>query len=324
MIPLITVVVPTYKRPRLLKDCLDALCAQDLPGELFEIVVADDGPSVGTRLLVESFARNFPGAPMISYLEVTGRHGPAAARNLGWQNATASFIAFTDDDCRPARGWLRHGLKALEHGADAAWGKLIMPLPSLPTDYEKDASHLADAEFVTANCFCRKAALVRIGGFDERFRLAWREDSDLFFNLLDMHANIVHVPNAVVVHPIRPAPWGVSLPQQRKVLFDALLYKKHPVRYRSKIRSQPPWNYYFISAALIAAPAFAATGHPYATGLATAVWLMFTLEFMLRRLRGTARDLRHIAEMAVTSLLIPPLALYWHWRGAFKFRVIYA
>lgn len=322
--PLITVVVPTYKRPQLLKDCLDALCAQDLPGELFEIVVADDGPSTGSRLLVESFARNFPDAPVIRYLEVTGRHGPAAARNCGWRNARANLIAFTDDDCRPARDWLRHGLKALEQGADAAWGKLVMPVPPLPTDYEKDASHLANAEFVTANCFCRKAALMRVGGFDERFRLAWREDSDLFFNLLDIHAGIVHVPKAVVVHPIRPAPWGVSLSQQRKVLFDALLYKKHPARYRSKIRSRPPWNYYVIVAALIAAAGFAATRHYYIAGPAMALWLVFTLEFMLRRLRGTARDLRHIAEMAVTSLLIPPLALYWHWRGAFKFRVIYA
>jgi Predicted glycosyltransferases len=221
---------------------------------------------------------------------------PAAARNCGWRDATADFIAFTDDDCRPRPEWLRNGLLALEQGADAAWGKLVMPVPEKPTDYEKDASNLAHAEFVTANCFCRKSALEQVGGFDERFRLAWREDSDLFFNLLNLDAKIVHAPAAVVVHPIRPAPWGVSLSQQHKILFDALLYKKHPAYYRARIRSSPPWNYYVITFSLILAVILAATGNFPGAGLAIAVWLGFTLDFILHRLHGTSLDMRHVAK----------------------------
>lgn len=323
MAPLICVVVPTYKRPQLLKQCLGALYAQDLRGEFFEIVVADDGPSAANRALVEDFDREFTNGPAIRYVPVTDAHGPAAARNSGWRNSRADFIAFTDDDCQPQREWLRHGLQALEHGADAAWGKLVMPVPARPTDYEKDASHLAHAEFVTANCFCRKTVLERIGGFDERFRLAWREDSDLFFNLLNIDANIVHAPDAVVVHPVRPAPWGVSLSQQRKTVFDALLYKKHPQYYRSRIRPSPPWNYYVIVVSLAAVPVFVLSGNPLGAGTAAVVWSGLTAAFLLHRLRGTARTFRHVAEMVFTSALIPPLALYWHWRGAFKFRVLY-
>lgn len=320
---LISVVVPTYRRPLLLQKCLNALCTQDLPADAFEIIVADDGPSADTRAMVESFWQQYPAAPVIRYLEVTGRHGPAAARNLGWRNAATWLIAFTDDDCQPQHGWLRHGLQALQQGADAAWGKLVMPVPPVPTDYQKDASHLAHAEFVTANCFCRKVMLERIRGFDERFRLAWREDSDLYFNLLDNGARIVHVPDAVVIHPVRPAPWGVSLSQQRKVLFDALLYKKHPSYYRIKIRPHPPWNYYAIVASLLAGLVLLASGHGDGAAFFALIWLTLTLEFMLRRLRGTSHAPGHIIEMLVTSVLIPPLALYWHWRGAFKFRVPY-
>lgn len=323
MTPLISVVVPTYKRPQMLKECLLALCAQDLPPGVFEIVVADDGPDAGTRAMVDTFAQDHACVPQIRYLEVSGRHGPAAARNCGWRNAAANFIAFTDDDCRPRPEWLRHGLLMLEQGADAAWGKLVMPVPAKPTDYEKDAANLSRAEFVTANCFCRKSALEQVGGFDERFRLAWREDSDLFFNLLNLDARIVHAPAAVVVHPIRPAPWGVSLSQQRKILFDALLYKKHPAYYRARIRSLPPWNYYVITLSFILAIVLTVAGDFQGAWLAIAVWLGFTLDFILRRLRGTSLDIRHIAEMAVTSALIPPIALYWHWRGVLKFRVLY-
>lgn len=40
----------------------------------------------------------------------------------------------------------------------------------------------------------------------------------------------------------------------------------------------------------------------------------------LHRLHGTSQELRHIAEMVVTSVLIPPLAIYWRLRGALTYR----
>ena len=41
----------------------------------------------------------------------------------------------------------------------AAAGRVVVPLPERPTDYERDAAGLEGTEFVTANCFCRRAAL---------------------------------------------------------------------------------------------------------------------------------------------------------------------
>src|SRR5437588_356229 len=79
---------------------------------------------------------------------------------------------------------------------------------------------LERAEFVTANCFVRRSVLERLGGFDETFRMPWREDADLQFRLLEAGCTIAAAPAALIVHPVRPAPWGVSLRQQRKVMFD--------------------------------------------------------------------------------------------------------
>lgn len=319
----ISVVVPTYQRPQLLEQCLKSLLAQDLSADAFEIIIADDGPSAATEALVQQYASRSASRPEIRYIAVTGPHGPAAARNRGWRAAGADIIAFTDDDCQPGPRWLSEGLSVVKQGADAAWGKIVMPVPAVPTDYEKDASHLAHAEFVTANCFCRRSALQRVGGFDERFRLAWREDSDLFFNLMNSGAVIRHAPQAIVVHPIRPAPWGVSLSQQRKVVFDALLYKKHPDLYRQKIRATPPWDYYGIVASVLFAVTALFWGHVSAALGALAIWLALTLAFFWRRMRGTSRSPRHVLEMLWTSVLIPPVALFWHWRGVLKFRVLY-
>ena len=80
-----------------------------------------------------------------------------------------------------------------------------MPLPERPTDYEADASGLARAEFATANVFVKRAALALVNGFDERFTSAWREDSDLQFALLATGGRIVRAPDALVIHPVRPA-----------------------------------------------------------------------------------------------------------------------
>ena len=324
-VPAVSVVVPTCGRVELLDRCLAALLRQTLAGQHYEIIVVDDHPHVRTRQLV-SLWRDSSGelGPAVSYLPNAGRHGPAAARNRGWRSARAPIVAFTDDDTVPSPGWLQQGLAAFGDNVDALCGRIEMPLPASPTDYERDAQQLESAEFVTANCFCRKSVLLALRGFDERFLLAWREDSDLHFRLLAMRANIARAPHAVVVHPVRPAPWGVSLLQVRKIAFDALLYKKHPRLYREKIRATPRWDYYAIVAALLLAALGAAAGNLALATAGAAVWCALTLLLALRRLRGTSRSPSHVAEMALTSALVPPLAVFWRIAGAIRFRVAFA
>ena len=46
------------------------------------------------------------------------------------------------------------------------------------------------------------------------------------------------------------------------------------------------------------------------------LWLALTAWFCARRLRGASWAPRHVAEMAVTSALVPPLSVYWRLRGA--------
>jgi glycosyltransferase involved in cell wall biosynthesis len=323
--PRASVVVPTYHRPDLLEQCLAALCGQSGDLGSYEVIVADDAASEATRTQVEAWAgRAGNDALRFRYVAVRGNHGPAAARNAGWKSATSDIIAFTDDDCLPEPGWLAAGVQAISGAAPAATGRVVVPLNSNPpTDYELDTSHLADAGFITANCFCRRSLLSEVGGFDERFTTAWREDSDLQFKLLARGCAIVHVSDAVVVHPVRPAPWGVSLRQQRKVQFNALLYKKHPVLYRQRIQRLPPLHYYASLLALIGAVAGGLTARRRLSLVGTGVWTLLYTRFCARRLRGTSRRPSHIAEMAVTSAIVPFLSIYWRLCGALKFRVIF-
>jgi GT2 family glycosyltransferase len=321
----VSVVVPTCGRLDLLDRCLDALTRQTLDPSAYEVIVVDDEPNHNTLHLVAGWrARTALRGPRLLYIANAGPHGPAAARNRGWRVAQAPVVAFTDDDTVPAPTWLTNGVAAFDDGVDALCGRIEMPLPATPTDYQRDARLLETAEFVTANCFCRKNVLEALDGFDERFTAPWREDSDLHFRLLEMRANIVRAPQALVVHPVRPAPWGVSLLQIRKIAFDALLYKKHPQLYRQKIKGVPRWDYYLIVGALLVALAALAAGN---TGMASgsgALWLALTVRFCARRLAGTVKTPSHIAEMVVTSALIPPLAVFWRIAGAIRYRVRFA
>lgn len=320
----VSVVIPTYKRTDLLERCIDALLAQSLSRQAYEIVVCDDGPDVMTRALVaDRAAACADDGPRLRYVPVRGTQGPAGARNAGWRIAQAPVIAFTDDDTIPDPAWLASGLcKLRERRADAVTGRVRVPLPSAPTDYERDAAGLDGAEFVTANCFVSRAMLERVGGFDERYTSAWREDSDLQFSILKAGGTMARAVDAVVVHPVRPAPWGVSLSQQRKSQFEALLYKKHPRYYRERV-PPPPWHYYGIVLALTVAALAALSGYWDLAMAMLAAWTALTARFCARRLRDTTRRPSHVAEMLWTSMLIPPLSVYWRARGAIRFRVAF-
>lgn len=319
MSPKISVIIPTYRRPELLKKCLAALATQSFLKEDFEVIVVSDGPDAETEAAVrEIISGNF------RYLALPQKGGPAAARNLGWQAAVGTLIAFTDDDTVPDADWLADYLKHYQGENHIAYtGKIVVPRPERPTDHARNTAGLETADFVTANCAVTRAALEAVGGFDERFSAAWREDSDLEFRLLETGVPIVKLEDALVVHPVRQAPWGVSLKEQKKGVFNALLYKKFPEKYRQKIQPRPALDYYGIILATGGAVAGLALGKKGLTLGAGAVAAALMARFIARRLRGADRSPGHVTEMVATSLLIPYASVYWQLRGAWRYKVVF-
>src|SRR4051794_14601766 len=52
----VSVVIPTFRRPHLLRRCLAAVCAQNFDPPSFEVIVCDDANDADTRALVEEVA----------------------------------------------------------------------------------------------------------------------------------------------------------------------------------------------------------------------------------------------------------------------------
>ena len=327
--PRISVVMPTFRRPLLLLRCLNALLAQTLPAAAFEIVVVDDGRTEDARAACESVAREAArrGGPAIRYLRPEGQAGPAAARNVGWRAAAGRLIAFTDDDTLPDPDWLRAGDAAMTvPGRMAAWGYVRVPVPAALTDNARNTANMENGVFLTANAFVMREALEAVGGFDERYRRAWREDTDLYFALLARYGHegaVVPAPAARVVHPVREARFLVSLGQQANMAFDALLFKKYPALYDRHVGMRhPPLDYSIIVAATIAG-VVALPFWGLAAGVLWAIALRFILKLALRRQRGLSKAPRQVADVLLSSFAIPYLSLYWRAVGALRWRVAF-
>ncbi|MGH8854412.1 MAG: glycosyltransferase family 2 protein [Telluria sp.] len=315
----VSVVLPACGRMDLLDRSLDALMRQQLDPRHVEIIVVDDEPNHNTLHLVAGWrSRTLERGPRLSYVANPGPSGPASARNRGWRTARAPIIAFTSDDAVPEPGWLAEGLAAFRADADVVCGTIQTPLPPQPS------AHGHAADFTSANCFFRKPVLERLAGFDERFTVPRATDADMHFRLLEHGVAIVRAPRALVVHPVRPAPWGASLLQIRHAVFDALLYKKHPALYRQKVEPHPRRDHYAIVGMLLLALAGLAAAQPVLAGLAFGAWLLLTARLCAQWLRGAAHTPAHVADMVITSALLPPLTVFWRLAGAVRYRVRFA
>jgi len=318
----ITVVVPTYKRPELLSRCLRALEEQEFDKSTFDVIVVSDGPDKYTRQLACSW--KYAGLIDVKYLLMPVKKGPAAARNAGWRASDAPLIAFTDDDTIPDPYWLQSIWQAWKGEPTVVYtGRVVVPIKGRPTDYEWNTAQLEKADFVTANCACTRLALELVNGFDESFETAWREDSDLEFRLLQQNIPIYHLHDAIVLHPARKASWGVSIREQRKNIFNALLYKKFPRLYRERIQRTPAWNYYLMISCSLLGAIFALYGAYTASVVLFGAWLLMIGLFAGKRLKHTSRTASHILEMIVTSAAIPFAATYWSLYGAWRYKVLY-
>lgn len=302
-----TVVIPTIGRPSLIA-LLSAL--QVAPGPRpVQLIVVDDSaggsPGLEDRL------------PDGTTLLHSGGRGPAAARNLGWRAARTPWVSFLDDDVLPDPDWwarLAEDIAGAAYDVAGIQGRLRVPLPKhrRPTDWERSTAGLATATWITADMTYRRAVLSAVGGFDERFPRAYREDSDLALRIVTAGGRIVSGRRSIT-HPVRPSDTWASLRQQAGNSDDVLMRRLHGKRWRDRVSAAPGriGRHIVITAAGLGALGSLAIGR---RRLATACALSAgagVAELALARISPGPRDTEEIARMFATSLMIPPAAV-WH------------
>jgi cellulose synthase/poly-beta-1,6-N-acetylglucosamine synthase-like glycosyltransferase len=128
----ITVIVPARNEERFIKDCLDSLCAQSYPKNLFEVLVVDDHSTDRTAQIVDGFdpllikrisLKDHVEAPINSYKK--------KAIEIGVLHSNGDLILTTDADCIVPAGWITTLAAFYEtcHPAFIAAPVLISPVP---------------------------------------------------------------------------------------------------------------------------------------------------------------------------------------------------
>ena len=181
--PEVTAVVPTHRRPELMREAVQSIIDQDYPG-LIEILVVFDacepelpdvqtGPSRTLRAIVNERVR-----------------GLAGARNAGILAATYGFVAFLDDDDTWLPGKLSAQMPIFEEHADVRLVGTAMQVESGHRTHERLVpSDVVTREDLVRNrlaglhsssfVFRRDALVDEIGLIDENLPAGYGEDYDV-------------------------------------------------------------------------------------------------------------------------------------------------
>jgi GT2 family glycosyltransferase len=230
----VSIVVCSYNGAAHLPAVLASLRAQTIDASRVDTLVVDDGSSDSTSVVAADH-----GARVITLSENCGL---AAARNAGVRASRAGIVAFTDDDCVCAPGWLEQLLAPFADpavlavsgdvtpaGPDSLNVRFLQrrnplaPLSGVFLDAPSPARRLAVYgrgllrgpprlasgerlySVVGANMAFRRGVLHEFGGFDEAFRFG-SEEKELCIRIHARHeaAAIVFAPRAMVSHTFAP------------------------------------------------------------------------------------------------------------------------
>lgn len=200
--PLISVIIPHYNDLANLERCMGLLAAQTLPGNQFEVVVADNNSRCGlngVKRVCGSMARVVPALAQ----------GAGSARNAAVKASRGRVLAFINSDCRPTPAWLERGLSALS-SADIIGGQVDVEYenPEHPTAVEAFEKvfafnfkrYIEKIGFSgSGNMFVPREIFDRVGGF--RGQVA--EDLDWGRRAIAANYRFHYAADVVVSHPAR-------------------------------------------------------------------------------------------------------------------------
>jgi glycosyltransferase involved in cell wall biosynthesis len=203
--PVVSVVVPTRGRAAYLEVTLDSLLDQRTE-TAYEIVVVDDGATDATAAVVAT-------RPAVRYVAHGEGRGLNAARNTGLQEGQAELIAFVDDDVLVPPGWIdalvagsRRHLEAEAFGGPIrarfegrtprGCGREEPPITTL----DLGADDCEATKAWGANFAVRRAAVERVGPFDERIVRPHGDEEEWLERLRSAGGTIVYLAGAGLDH----------------------------------------------------------------------------------------------------------------------------
>ena len=161
--PLISVIIPTFNRPKLLKKALNSALNQSYKN--LEIIVTDDGADESASEICKNFAD-----PRIKFVKnLTRAKSPNGNKNNGFDNASGELVCLLDDDDELLPGAIEECLKFIKQGFSCVFADCLCEVDGALTDKISGSSpYLQSGEMSKIDYHCG-----RVGG--EFFKLFKRE-----------------------------------------------------------------------------------------------------------------------------------------------------
>ncbi|MEK6805806.1 MAG: glycosyltransferase family A protein [Pseudomonadota bacterium] len=238
--PLVTVVMPTHNRARLLRRAIISILTQSYRN--LELIVVDDASTDDTNETVRAFAD-----PRLRYIRLDHNRRAAAARNIGIREAKGELIAFQDDDDIWMPQKLAIQVAALQ-AAPAHVGLNLcshIQLSTVDTLYVGGAERFKWIDFsrgmdwrfgmiATPAWLARRQVLLDAGLFDEGMK-AW-DDWEYALRLKDL-CDFSFVPEPLFIQDQRRIPGSGMWDNQKVYANDmGIIMRRHGARWAKQPR----------------------------------------------------------------------------------------
>jgi glycosyltransferase involved in cell wall biosynthesis len=236
----LSVVIPTYNRLPILRQCLQALEGQRLEAPLqgYEVVVVDDGSTDATV----AWLKQAGSAGELPHLRLIRQEhgGPAQGRNRGVEAARGDVIVFIDSDLVVRPDFLLSHARNLDQDWRRVGDRLSFTYGAVinTADFENPMGErhklrdLSWAYFATGNVAIERCLLEQAGLFDTAFHLYGWEDLELGERLRALGVRLVRCPAAAGYH-WHPAFSLEQIPhllrvEQERARMALVFFRKHP------------------------------------------------------------------------------------------------
>ena len=226
----LSVVIPTYNRKDMLKECLETLQMQTYPKELFEVVVVNDGSSDGTDKFLKEYQKK-AGYKLRYYNQEN--QGVSAARNLGIAKSLGDVVVFIDDDCMAEKDLLKKLSRGYNNDSvGCVGGAIISYTPKTLVEKYIDRKKLLTQEHflccgpvITSNTSYRRSILLEMSGFDPDLKTC--EDGELGMRVKLHGYKLIYIKEAKIVHKHRSTLKALLKQQYNYATGNAHMHKKY-------------------------------------------------------------------------------------------------
>lgn len=214
MNPELTIIICTYNRGLILKECLESLKNQTACSSKYSVLIIDNNSNDATKKIAyEIISKN----QNFSYI-MEEHQGLSHARNRGYKEAMTPWVSYVDDDAKAHSNYVERALWVIENynfdcfgGMYYAWNKYGRPR-WLPKHYgdklkvQDDIGLMEEGSFASGGVIVfKKKVLEEIGGFDTNLgmngsKISYGEETHLQIRMREQGYKIGFDPELQIDH----------------------------------------------------------------------------------------------------------------------------